>query len=97
MGEASFPIFAFPTMGGIGIDGEARVAITDFHEPAKLLRTHGGGAGMDFVCEINAEAIGMGANLGGFFNETFFAFLDQVEISTSPESPWVARSHFPAV
>ena len=97
VGEARFPVFAFPAVRRVGVDAEAFVAVANLNEPAELLRAHRGGAGVDFVCETDAEAVGVCANLGRLFNETLLTGLDEVEARPSPETPRIAGGQFPAV
>ena len=97
VGEACFPVLAFPAVRRVGVDAEAFVAIANLNEPAELLRAHRGGAGVDFVCETDAEAVGVRANLGRLFNETLLTGLDEVEARPSPETPRIAGGQLPAV
>lgn len=53
--ETGFPIFAFPAVGRIGVDGEGFIAAADFDEEIEIVGAHGGGAGMDFVAKINSK------------------------------------------
>ena len=85
-------------MRWIGVHGQRFVAITNLHQMAEFFSTHGGRAGVNLVGQINAEAFGVGTNLGGFAHEPVIAFL--VEIATvrgSPESPRITGGQFPAV
>src|SRR5207253_1758115 len=56
--ETGFPIFTFPAVAGVGIDTEAFVAVAGVNEHEEIVGAHGGGAGMDFVGEIDAAFVG---------------------------------------
>ena len=90
VGESCFPIFTFPAVGGIGIHGEGFVAIADVDQCAEFLGAHGGRAGVNLVCQIDAKTLGVRADLGGLVDKPLVAFFDKIAaIRRGPESPRV--------
>lgn len=94
--EPSFPVLTFPAVRGIGIDGQAFVALADRDQFQEIVGAHGSGAGVDLVSERLAVRIGMSADLGCLRHEALLAFHDKVVIVATPEAPWVSGGDLPA-
>ena len=94
--EARFPGLAFPAMRGVGVDAERSVAVADLDEHVEVVSRAGGGAGMDFVAQLQAQAVGMLAQLGRLLDEALLTFLDQIKAGTTPEAPRVTTGQLPS-
>ena len=94
--KTAFPAFPFPAMRWGGVDREAFVAIADRDEHVEVVGAHGGGGGVDFMGEIDAEFVRVGANLGGLLDEALLAFLEEIVARPGPETPRITGGHFPA-
>lgn len=95
--EAGFPVFAFPTMGGIGVDGEAGVVVANFDQVVKFVGAAGSGSWVDLVGEVDTQVVGFFPDLLRLGGETFVSFFNKVVIAACPESPGIAGCNFPAV
>ncbi len=90
------PAFTFPTVGWIGVHAEAFVTVTNVHEHLEIIGTHCCGARMNFMAQLDAEFVGVFAELGRLLDEPFLTLFEQIEVTTGPETPRVTSGQLPA-